>query len=98
MPSKDATNINTSVMRLRYAAARIDQFLETVESRETAVRGHLVFLALAVESTKPNIGALLATGLALPVLAVLSNRMAPEFAIIAAVLVSAWIIHAILRR
>jgi hypothetical protein len=57
-----------------------------------------VFLALAVESTKPNISALLATGLALPVLAVLSNRVATEFAIIAAVLVSAWIIHALLRR
>ena len=57
-----------------------------------------VFLALAVESRKPSVIALLATGLALPVLAILSARVAPEFAVLAAALVAEWIAAAILRR
>jgi len=56
-----------------------------------------VFLALAVESRKPNVTGLLATGLALPALALLSARVAPEFTILAAVLVAAWIGAAIFR-
>ncbi len=50
-----------------------------------------VFLALAMESSKANAGALLATGLALPLLAILSSWVASEFAIIAAALIAAWV-------
>jgi len=57
-----------------------------------------VFLALAVESRKPSVGALLATGLALPVLAILSARVAPEFAVLAVALVAEWVAAMILRR
>jgi hypothetical protein len=57
-----------------------------------------IFLALAVDSEKPAVGLQLATGIALPVLALLSSRVAGEFAIIAAVVVAAWIAASILRR
>ena len=57
-----------------------------------------VFLALAVDSEKPTVGLLLATGIALSVLALLSSRVAGEFAIVAAVLVAAWVAASILRR
>jgi len=57
-----------------------------------------IFLALAVDSEKPAIGSLLTTGIALPVLALLSTRVASEFAIVAAVIVAAWVAVSILRR
>ena len=57
-----------------------------------------IFLALAMESGKPNVGALLATGLALPMLALLSARLAPEFAVLAAALIAVWIAAKILNR
>ena len=57
-----------------------------------------VFLALAIDSEKPTIGSLLATGLALPLLALLSSHVAGEFAIVAAVIVAAWVAASILRR
>lgn len=57
-----------------------------------------IFLALAVDSEKPAVGLQLATGIALPVLALLSSRVAGEFAIIAAVVVAAWLAASILRR
>jgi hypothetical protein len=57
-----------------------------------------VFLALAMESRKPNVGALLATGLTLPALALLSARFAPEFAVLAVALVAAWIVAIVLKR
>ena len=57
-----------------------------------------VFLALAIDSEKPAIGWLLATGIALPVLALLSSFVAGEFAIVAAVIVAAWVAASILRR
>ena len=56
-----------------------------------------VFLALAIDSEKPTIGWLLATGIALPVLALLSSFVAGEFAIVAAVIVAAWMAAANLR-
>ena len=56
-----------------------------------------VFLALAIDSEKPTIGWLLATGIALPVLALLSSFVAGEFAIVAAVIVAAWMAAATLR-
>ena len=57
-----------------------------------------VFLGLAIESEKPVILASLATGIALPALAVLSSKVAVEFAVVAAVLVAAWVAVAIFRR
>ncbi len=56
-----------------------------------------VFLALAIDSEKPTIGWLLATGIALPVLALLSSFVAGEFAIVAAVIVAAWMAASTLR-
>lgn len=61
--------------------------------------GGFVFLALAVEAESPRVALLqLATGLALPALAWLSSRVAPELAIVAAALVAAWVVAATLRR
>lgn len=57
-----------------------------------------VFLALALDSTKPTVGWPLATGIALPVLALLSSRVAIEFAIVAALVVAVWVATSILRR
>ena len=57
-----------------------------------------VFLGLAIDSEKPVPSLSLATGIVLPVLAVLSSRVAVEIAIVAAVLVAAWIAAAIWRR
>ncbi len=57
-----------------------------------------VFMGLAIESEKTAGGLSLATGIALPVLAVLSSRVAVEIAIIAAALVAIWVAAAIWRR
>ena len=58
-----------------------------------------VFLALAVETAQSNrsIGFLL-TGLALPAIALLSSRVAVEFALIGATLVAVWVVAALLSR
>lgn len=57
-----------------------------------------VFLAIAVEARKLNFAGLLLTGLALPVLAVLSSKVAVEFAIVAAALIAGWVATAIFKR
>jgi hypothetical protein len=57
-----------------------------------------VFLVVAIDSQKPVIGLTLATGIALPALALLSSRVSVEIAIVAAVLVAGWIATAIWRR
>ena len=57
-----------------------------------------VFLALAIDSEKPTVGWLLATGIALPVLALLSSHVAGEFAIVAAAITAVWVAASILRR
>jgi hypothetical protein len=57
-----------------------------------------VFLGLAIDSEKSVASLSLVTGIALPVLAVLSSRVAVEIAIVAAVLVAAWVAAAIWRR
>jgi len=57
-----------------------------------------VFLGLALESKKATIFASLATGIALPVLALLSSKVAPELAIVAATIVAAWVAVGIFRR
>ena len=58
-----------------------------------------VFLGLAVESERSETALLLAiTGVALPVLAWLSSRVAVELAIVAATLVAVWILAALVRR
>ncbi len=57
-----------------------------------------VFLSLAIDSEKPTVGLPIATGIALPVLALLSSRVASEFAIVGAVLVATWVAALILRR
>jgi hypothetical protein len=57
-----------------------------------------VFLALAIDSEKPRVSLPIATGIALPVLALLSSYVAPEFALIAGLLVAAWVTASILKR
>ena len=58
-----------------------------------------VFIGLALESESVEVSILnLATGIALPVLALLSSRVAIEFAIVAATLVAAWVAAGLLRR
>ena len=57
-----------------------------------------IFLALAIDSNKPTVGLTLATGIALPVLALLSSYVAGEFAIVAASLVATWVAASILKR
>ena len=57
-----------------------------------------VFMGLAIETEKPVIGLSLVTGVALPVLAVLSSRISVEFAIVAAALVAIWVAAAIWRQ
>ena len=56
-----------------------------------------VFLALAIETRKASFSALLLTGLALPVLALMSAHVATEFAIVAATLVAGWTVAAIFK-
>lgn len=51
----------------------------------------IVFFGLALDSEKVTIGFGLATGFALPVLALLSLNIAVEFAIVGVALVAAWI-------
>lgn len=58
--------------------------------------GGFVFLGLAVDSSMTKFKWLLATGLALPILALLSSGQAIEFSIIAAVLVAVWAGYAII--
>lgn len=57
-----------------------------------------VFFGLALESEKTTIGLSLATGFALPALALLSSKVAVELAIVAVTIVAVWIAVAILRR
>ncbi len=58
--------------------------------------GGFVFLALAVDSARPQTALLqLATGIALPVLAWLSSREAVEIALLASPLVAVWITAAV---
>ena len=57
-----------------------------------------VFMGLAIDTEKPFNGLSLATGIALPVLAVMSSRVAVEIAIVGAALVAIWIAAAIWRR
>lgn len=57
-----------------------------------------VFLALAVEADRTQTALLLAaTGTALPVLAWLASRVAPEFAVVGAAVLAAWLVAAGLR-
>jgi len=51
----------------------------------------LVFFGLALDSEKATMGFSLATGFALPVLALLSLNVAVEFSIVGVALVAAWI-------
>jgi hypothetical protein len=61
--------------------------------------GGFVFLGLAIEADTAELSILnLATGIALPVLALLSSRVALELVIVAATLVAAWVAAGILRR
>lgn len=57
-----------------------------------------VFLALAIDPQKPSVVLQLATGITLPILALLSSHVAVEFTVVAAVLVAAWVAASILRR
>lgn len=58
--------------------------------------GGFVFLALAVDSARPQTALLqLATGIALPVLAWLSSREAVEIALLASALVAVWVTAAV---
>jgi hypothetical protein len=58
-----------------------------------------VYLALAVDSESRLDSLLLAaSGLALPVLALLGSRLAGEFAIVAAAVVAVWVFGILMRR
>jgi hypothetical protein len=57
-----------------------------------------LFLGLALDSDTPVNVLHLATGLVLPTLALLSSSIAVELAIVASVLVAAWIAAGIFRR
>ncbi len=57
-----------------------------------------LFFGLALDSEKATIGLSLATGFALPLLAVWSDKVAIEIAIVAVALVAAWIAAAIFAR
>ena len=57
-----------------------------------------LFLGLALDSQPPNNAMHLATGIALPVLALLSSYVAVELAVFAAALVGAWVAAGIFRR
>lgn len=57
-----------------------------------------VFLGLAIDSRGVRGVFLGITGLALPVLALLQDRVSPDFVIISGVLLAAWAGHGILRR
>ncbi len=56
-----------------------------------------VFLGLAIDSESPDNGLSLLTGIALPVLAVMSSRVAVEIAIIDSVIIALWLAVAIWR-
>ncbi len=57
-----------------------------------------VFLGLAVDSRGLRSVFLGITGLVLPVLALLQDRVSPDFVIVSGVLLAAWAGHGILRR
>jgi len=57
-----------------------------------------VFFGLALDSEKAAIGLSLATGFALPALALMSSKVAVEFAIVGAALLAAWLAAAIWRK
>jgi len=57
-----------------------------------------LFFGLALDSEKATIGLSLATGFALPLLAVWSDKVAIEIALVAVTLVAAWIAAAIFAR
>lgn len=57
-----------------------------------------VFLAIAVEVGIKSVYPYVATGIALPVLALLGSRLAIEFSVFAAVIVAAWLAVWIVRR
>lgn len=58
-----------------------------------------IFFGVAIESETAEVSILgLATGIALPVLALLSSAVAIELAIVSATLAAAWVAAAILRR
>jgi hypothetical protein len=61
--------------------------------------GGFIFLGLAIEAETAELSILnLATGIALPVLALLSSNAGLELVIVAATLVAAWVAAGILRR
>lgn len=57
-----------------------------------------IFFGLALESEKSAIWMSIATGFALPALALLSSKVSVEFAIVAAAILSGWLVAAIWRR
>lgn len=57
-----------------------------------------VFFGLALDSEKAAIGLSLATGFALPALALMSSKVSVEFAIAGAALLAAWLAAAIWRK
>ena len=57
-----------------------------------------LFLGLALDSEAPANGLHLVTGIALPILAMLSSYVAVELAVVAAALVGIWVAAGIFRR
>ena len=76
----------------------------TVPSVEIVIQASIwafgfIFLALAVEANRDqNYGWAIATGLALPILAILSSRVASEFLVVAAAVIATWVVAVIVRR
>jgi hypothetical protein len=78
-------------------AITVPQFAMILEAAVWA--SGFLFLALAVESgPDAKFGWAIASGLVLPVLAVLSSRVAGEFLVVAAVVLATWVAVLILKR
>jgi len=58
----------------------------------------LVFFGLALDSNKATVALSIATGFALPALALLSSNVSLEFSVVAATIVAAWLAVAVWRR
>ena len=81
------------------AASAISSPVTTSVAQAIAWTLALVFLAFSVESSSKSFTRWsLATGLALPVLALMSAMVASGFLVLAAVVVAAWITMAIIRE
>ena len=93
-----ASAVTLLVMAILVGALLGTQYLAATGIMEAMIcAAGLVFLGLAVESSTPWFKPLLLTGLALPVLALLSFNQAIEFTVLAAVIVATWAATGLLK-